>query len=104
MKKLIIIVLALLLYVTMSELSAKQKAESLCSSVNIGDSANNLLEKAINAGARKSGTYLDENRSPKTLYAAFTGYYPGSDFICGIDIANGVVVAKHPSLITSLLQ
>lgn len=104
MKKLIIAIVAILLYVSTSELSAKRKAESLCNSVSIGEQADNLLEKAINAGARKSGSHLEKNGSSQTLYAAFTGYYPGSDFICGIEIKNGIVVAKNPSLITSLLQ
>ena len=102
MKKLIIAIVAILLYVSTSELSAKRKAESLCNSVSIGEQADNLLEKAINAGA--SGSHLEKNGSSQTLYAAFTGYYPGSDFICGIEIKNGIVVAKNPSLITSLLQ
>lgn len=103
MKKLIIAILAISLYVAISELSAKRKAESLCNSFSIGDKADNLLEIAINAGARKSGIYLERNGSSQTIYASFTGYYPGSDFICGIKTKNGIVIAKAPNLMTSLL-
>jgi len=88
----------------MSELSAKHKAESFCNSVTIGDSASNLIERATEAGARENGIYWETDNSSKNLFASFTGYYPGSDFICKLDTKNGVVVAKHPSLITSLLQ
>jgi hypothetical protein len=102
MKKIFIIILGLLFYITMSEMSAKRKAESFCDSVAVGVSGSSLLERAIESGARKSGSYWDSVASQKSLYAAFTGYYPGSDFICKIDTENGVVVAKHRSLITSL--
>ncbi|MBP5986853.1 MAG: hypothetical protein KA538_06670 [Azonexus sp.] len=104
MKRIFVFLIALLIYVTMSELSAKRKAELFCDSVTIGNSSDNLFEKAIEAGARKNSTYWEDVNSLKYLYATFTGYYPGSDFICKIDAKNGIVVAKHPSLITSLLN
>ena len=102
MKKLFFVLIFAALYITTAELSAKKKAESLCNAVSIGDAASNLLEKAIEAGARKNGTYWDAEGSSKSLYAAFTGYYAGSDFICKIDTENGRVTAKNPNLITSL--
>lgn len=104
MNKLFVIALAILIYLTISELSAKQKAEKFCNSVNIGDSTNNLFKAAIDAGARRSGTYWIEQNSQRSLDAAFTGFYPGSDFICRIDIAGNAVTAKHPSLVTSLIS
>lgn len=65
MKTLIIAILAISLYVAISELSAKRKAESLCNSFSIGDKADNLLEIAINARARKSGIYLKKMVHPR---------------------------------------
>ena len=91
------------MYVGTSELNAKRKAESFCGTVSIGDSAKDLLENAIKTGSRANGSYWETDGSTKTLSATFTGYYPGSDFICKIDTVNGAVVAKHPYYASSLL-
>jgi hypothetical protein len=106
MKKIFILLIIVIMYITTSELNAKRKAESFCDSIAIGQSEKSLLENAIDAGSRASGSYweTDGDGSTKTLNATFTGYYPGSDFICKIDTVNGAVVAKHPGYASSLLQ
>ena len=104
MKRLLIL-LALLSYFPISELSAKKKAQDFCDSVPIGTPSKYLLENAVASGARRGSTQWEQGgNSRRRLLATYTGFYPGSDFICQITEKDGKVIEKTPSLITSLFQ
>jgi|SRR5476649_1416982 len=103
MKKLLILIALAAMYVSTSELGAKKKAEDFCGTINIGDPTGPLYERGIAAGARKNGSeWVDAEASLRKLFLSFTGYYPGSDFICTITEKNGVVIKKN-ILASSLL-
>jgi len=103
MKKILLIFVMLLMYVVTSEMSAKKKAESFCDSVNIGDKTTDIRDMAISRGARgKDSNWKKIGSSTRQIEITFTGYYPGSDFICQLTENNGVVSEKKPYIIRSL--
>ena len=82
------------MYLATSEMSAKKKAESFCDSVRIGDGTSDLREKGIASGARSKDTnWLELGGSSRQIEITYTGFYPGSDFICQIREKNGVVIS-----------
>lgn len=93
--KFLLIILAVVLYLGVSEMNAKRKAEAFCDSVNVGDSTDDLLERGLAAGAReRSSSWVAHPNSPRQLFITFTGFAPGSDFLCGIAERDAVVVDK----------
>lgn len=85
MKKILLIVVMFAMYLTTSEMSAKKKAENFCDAVKIGDSTSNLREDGIATGARaKDSNWVESGNSTRQLDMTYTGFYPGSDFICQI--------------------
>ncbi len=103
MKKIILILAILAMYLVTSEMSAKKKAESFCDTVKIGDSTSDLREKGIASGARgKDSNWLYLGNSNREIEITYTGFYPGSDFICLIRETNGVVISKNANIIRSL--
>jgi hypothetical protein len=85
-------------------MSAKKKAESFCNSVSVGDDTSDLREKGIASGARgKDTNWLEVGDSARQIKITYTGFYPGSDFICQIRERNGVVISKNPNIISSIL-
>lgn len=104
MRKIFLILVLGLIYVAISELAASNKADSFCNSINIGDSLPDLHERAVAAGARASASnWQQTGANSRRFFATFTGYYPGSDFICLISEQNGRVTEKKAHLIKSLL-
>jgi hypothetical protein len=85
-------------------MTAKKKAADFCNSISLGETTGELIDMGAAAGARAKDSYWTElESSTRELYVPFTGFYPGSDFICKITEKNGVVVTKNPNIITSLL-
>lgn len=105
MRKLFLLAIFFLIYAVISELSAKKKAETFCGSVRIGDPVSELRTRGIAAGARAKATnWAGSENSSRQLAITFTGYYPGSDYICLVTESSGVVIAKDGDIATSLLQ
>lgn len=105
MKNIFLLFLIGIMYLTLSELAAKKKAEAFCDSVNIGDPVTDLHQRAITAGARgNASAWQTTGTDSHRMFVTFTGYYPGSDFMCLISERNGSVVAKKPHLFRSLLM
>jgi hypothetical protein len=104
MKNIFLLFLVGIMYIAISESSAKKKAETFCDSINIGDTTKDLHERAITAGARGSAsTWQKTGIDSRQIFVTFTGYYPGSDFICLVSDRNGSVVKKKAHLFRSLL-
>lgn len=104
MKKLALLPVLGVLYVTTAELNAKRKAEAFCDSVAVGESTANLRERAVSTGARERATdWAADSGSARVLNAACTGFYPGADFICRIAEKNVVIDKKNPHIVTSFL-
>ena len=102
MKKILLIFVILTMYVTTSEMSAKKKAESFCNAVSIGEGTNDLRERGIASGARSEDTNWQRlGGSDRQIEITYTGFYPGSDFICLIKERNGAVVSKNANIIKS---
>lgn len=105
MKKFFMFLIMGIFYLTRSELTAKKKAADFCDSIDTIESETFLVDKASAAGARVKNIYLKEfGNNTKVFSVPFTGFYPGSDFICQITEENGKIVDKNPNFTTSLLQ
>jgi hypothetical protein len=105
MKKIILIVAMFAMYLATSEMSAKKKAVDFCDSIKIGDGTSHLREDGIATGARANDSNWSESgNSTRQLDMTYTGFYPGSDFICRIRETNGFVVSKNPNVIRSLVN
>jgi hypothetical protein len=103
MKKFFMFIFIGIFYLTMSEMTAKKKAADFCNAIDTIESETSLLDKGSAAGARVKDIYSKEiGKNTKVFYVPFTGFYPGSDFICQITEENGKVVEKNPNIITSL--
>ncbi len=99
------LIIIFLIYAVVSELSAKRKAEIFCGSVRLGNPTVELRTRAIAAGARANATnWVDSENSSRQLAITFTGYYPGSDYICLVTESGGLAIAKNGDIATSLLQ
>lgn len=104
MKKILLIAALIAMYLSITELGAKQKAEKFCEAVQLGEPTYGLRGKALEAGARAkdSGWYEPQNAA-RQLVVTFTGFAPGSDFLCILLEKNGAVESKQlrqTSLIT----
>ena len=105
MKKILLIVVMFAMYLTTSEMSARKKAEDFCNAVKIGDGTSNLRDDGIATGARaKDSNWVDFGNSTRELDMTYTGFFPGSDFICQIRETNGLVVSKNPNVIRSIFN
>jgi hypothetical protein len=105
MRKLLALLAVAAMYLVVTELNAKRKAEELCSSVKVGDETEGLLERGLAAGARRRDTgWTEFAGNARRLGFTFTGFAPGSDFFCVVTETNGTVSAKkllQSSLLTS---
>jgi len=95
MKKLLLLLAFVAMYISVTELNAKRKAEEACSFAAIGDPIDGLLEKGLAVGARsKDSGWSYPQGDSRRLQLAFTGFAPGSDFFCMITERNGSVSKK----------
>lgn len=62
MKKFFAILAVIAMYLSVSELNAKRKADEMCGSVKLGDETAGLLERGLAMGARKKSIWLDQLR------------------------------------------
>lgn len=104
MKKLLLALALVAMYLCIAELGAKQKAEQLCDSIHVGEPTHGLRGRALASGARpKDSGWYEPAHASRQLILTFTGFAPGSDFLCIIVDKNGVVEDKQlrqTSLIT----
>ena len=95
MKKILLIIVFACLYVATSELNAKRKAEEFCNETPAGDSTQGIIERGLHAGASKQESSIEDNGVNKFIYIGFTGYAPGSSFLCRLTDKNGLVAEKR---------
>lgn len=104
MKKILLALGLLAMYLCVTELGAKQKADKFCESVQVGEPTHGLRGRALEAGARaKDSGWHEPQNAARQLIITFTGFAPGSDFLCIIQDSNGAVQTKQlrqTSLIT----
>ena len=92
----VVLVIALVAYAVYAESSAERRAKNFCQSVQVGENANGLLERAKAEGADERQTRwftpMDEDR---WLPVTFTGFTPLSRHICSIKATNTVKSAMY---------
>ncbi|WP_290906167.1 hypothetical protein [Aquabacterium sp.] len=94
MKKLLALLALVAMYLSMSELNAKRKADEMCGSVKLGDETAGLLERGLALGARaKASGWTTYEGNSRKLGFTYTGFAPGSDFFCIITETDGSVSA-----------
>ena len=94
MKKFLAVLAVIAMYLSISELNAKQKADEMCGSVKLGDETSDLLERGLALGARtKASGWTNYVGNRRKLRFAYTGFAPGSDFFCIITETDGEVSA-----------
>ena len=105
MKKLLLLVALAAMYLSISELGARKKAGAFCDSVQVGERIHGLRGRALEAGARAKDTgWYEPESAERQLVVTFTGFAPGSDFLCILHDRSGLVGLKQlrqTSLITS---
>ena len=81
-----------LLYGTYAEKNARHDARLFCAQIQIGDLADNLLTRAISAGANSTATKWSKiEGQPGWLPVTFIGLPPYSRYICAIESVGGKV-------------
>jgi len=103
MKKIVYVIMFVAIYLSMSSLSAKQKADKFCDSVQVGVPVDGLREKAIESGASAPYTKWKElGTEQEILSAFFSGYRPKSGFSCEITAKLGTVIRTQKDLLTEV--
>jgi hypothetical protein len=103
MKKVALLIMLLAVYVSVSELGAKKKADQFCESVQVGGAVNGLLEKAIESGAsEKYSMWRKGSHGKIVLDLYFSGYRLKSGFSCQIEEVNGLVSAARGNIMTEV--
>ena len=80
-----------------AERSASQKAEAMCASVEVGQRAVDLRERAIRDGASESQTRWIKLDGMETLFITYIGLPPFSRHMCLVQSQNGSVVSVRLS-------
>jgi hypothetical protein len=95
MKNLLLVLAVLAMYISVSELSGKQKADEACAAATIDESTDDLLAIGLSLGARAedSGWRLPRGNT-RVLQLTFTGMAKGSDFYCMVQETDGRVSGK----------
>lgn len=94
MKRFFVILAVIAMYLSVSELNAKRKADEMCGSVKLGDETTGLLARGLALGARtKASGWTNYDGNSRKVGFTYTGFAPGSDFFCIITETDGVVSA-----------
>lgn len=94
MKRFFVILAVIAMYLSVSELNAKRKADEMCDSVKPGDETTDLLERGLAMGARKKASgWTNFDGNSRKVGFTYTGFAPGSDFFCIITETDGAVSA-----------
>ena len=94
MKRFFVILAVIAMYLSVSELNAKRKADEMCGSVKLGDETTGLLERGLALGARtKASGWTNYVGNSRKVGFTYSGFAPGSDFFCIITETDGVVSA-----------
>jgi hypothetical protein len=95
LRKFLFVIALAAMYVATAEVNANRRAGEYCDSVKVGEPADGLRGRALEAGARpKDSGWVEPANGPRELLISFTGFMPGSDYVCLITERNSAVAEK----------
>jgi len=91
-----LVVVALVVYVAVSERSAERRAIAFCLAVKVGESPAGLLEQARAAGASSRQSYWTQQESgERDLSVVFEGATPQSRHVCSVQAKDSILRADY---------